>query len=208
MAMDMYERLEKKCKLLESESILALGIQYAQKGDIERATYIYEILKTRKRQKFSNQLQRAMAKLDMEPIAFLMQVREITKTYKRRTKGTNNIYIVLLDGYLKGGRYGLYVGKTSKAVEERLAVHKAGGKYAAQCNKKMRVLLHGLFEHINPLSAAESGKIEDAIAAQLRGTTNIKTEGGSKKKIIPTPNPIKTAGLSRLSACSHLEWSP
>lgn len=186
--MDMYERLEKKCKLLESESILALGVDYAQKGDIERATYIHEILKTRKRQKFANQLQRAMAKLDMEPIAFLMQARDITKTYKRKTKGTSNVYIVLLDGYLKGGRYGLYIGKTSKTVEERLAVHKAGGKLAAKCNKKMKVLLYGLFEHINPLSATESGKIEDAIAAQLRATTSIKTEGGDKKKAEPTPN--------------------
>jgi hypothetical protein len=41
--------------------------------------------------------------------------------------------------------------------------------------------LYGLFEHINPLSAAESGKIEDAIAAQLRATTAIRIEGGDKK---------------------------
>lgn len=181
MAMDMYERLEKKCKLLESESILALGVEYAQTGDIEEATYIFEILKTRKRQKFANQLQISMAKLDMEPIGFLMQAREITKAYKRRTKGASNVYIVLLDGYLKY-RYGLYIGKTSRTVEERLNVHKAGGKLAAKCNKKMRGLLYGLFEHINPLSGAEAGEIEDAIAAQLRATTNIKTEGGDKKK--------------------------
>jgi hypothetical protein len=181
MAMDRYERLEKKCKPLDSESILAMGITFAQAEDIERATYIHEILKGRKRKKFSNQLQREMAKLDMEPISFLMQAREITKSYKRRTKGTNNVYIVLLDGFLKD-RYGLYVGKTSKTVEERLGVHKSGTKHAAQCHKKMTVLLYGLFEHINPLSAAESGKIEDAIADELRAMTNIKTHGGSKKK--------------------------
>jgi len=181
MAMDRYERLEKKCKPLDSELILAMGITFAQAEDIERATYIHEILKGRKRKRFANQLQREMAKLDMEPISFLMQVREITKSYKRRTKGTNNVYIVLLDGFLKD-RYGLYVGKTSKVVEERLDVHKKGGKLAAKCHKKMTVLLYGLFEHINPLSAAESGKIEDAIADELRATTNIKTHGGSKKK--------------------------
>jgi hypothetical protein len=45
----------------------------------------------------------------------------------------------------------------------------------------MTVLLYGLFEHINPLSAAESGKIEDAIAAQLRATTTFRIEGGDKK---------------------------
>lgn len=180
MAMDRYERLEKKCKPLDSESILAMGITFAQAADIERATYIYEILNGRKRKKFANQLQREMAKLNMEPISFLMQAREITKSYKRRTKGTNNVYIVLLDGFQKD-RYGLYVGKTSKTVEERLDVHKEGGRLAAKCHKKMTVLLYGLFEHINPLSAAESGKIEDAIAAQLRATTSIRTEGGDKK---------------------------
>lgn len=180
MAMDRYERLEKKCRPLDSESILAMGITFAQAADIERATYIHEILKGRKRKKFANQLQREMAKLNMEPISFLMQARDITKSYKRRTKGTNNVYVVLLDGFLKD-RYGLYVGKTSKTVEERLAVHKSGVKNSAQCHKKMTVLLYGLFEHINPLSAAESGKIEDAIAAELRATTKITTHGGSKK---------------------------
>ena len=180
MAMDRYERLEKKCRPLDSESILAMGITFAQAADIERATYIHEILKGRKRKKFVNQLQREMAKLNMEPISFLMQVRDITKSYKRRTKGTSNVYIVLLDGFLKD-RYGLYIGKTSKTVEERLGVHKSGGEHAAKCHKKMTVLLYGLFEHINPLSAAESGKIEDAIAAELRATTKITTHGGSKK---------------------------
>jgi hypothetical protein len=111
-----------------------------------------------------------------------MKARDITRTYKRKTKGTSNVYIVLLDGYLKDDRYGLYVGKTSKTVEERLAVHKAGGKHAAQCNKKMRVHLHSLFKHLNPLSASESGKIENAIAAELRATTGIRTEGGKKIK--------------------------
>jgi hypothetical protein len=62
-----------------------------------------------------------------------------------------------------------------------LAVHKSGGKLAAKCNKKMKVLLYSLFEHLNPLSAVESGKIEDAIAAELRAKTGIKTEGGNKK---------------------------
>jgi hypothetical protein len=70
MAMDLFDKLNKKCKLLDSESILAMGIESAQNGDIEKATYLYEILKTRKRQKFSNQLQREMAKLDIEPISF------------------------------------------------------------------------------------------------------------------------------------------
>jgi predicted GIY-YIG superfamily endonuclease len=180
MAMDLFDKLNKKCKLLDSESILAMGIESAQNGDIEKATYLYEILKTRKRQKFSNQLQREMAKLDIEPISFLMKARDITRTYKRKTKGTSNVYIVLLDGYLKDDRYGLYVGKTSKTVEERLAEHKSG-KNAAQCNKKMRVHLYSLFEHLNPLSASESGKIENAIAAELRATTSIRTEGGDKK---------------------------
>ena len=181
MAMDLFERLEKKCKPLDSESILLMGIDFAQKSDIESASYLYEILKLRKRKKFSNQLVREMAKLDMEPIHFIMQAREITKSFKRKTKGTNNVYVVLLDGYLRGGRYGLYVGKTSRTVEERLAVHKSGGKLAAQCNKKMKVLLYSLFEHLNPLSAAESGRIEDAIAAELRAKIGITTEGGNKK---------------------------
>lgn len=181
MKTDLYERLVAECKGKKSEQILAMALDLIPDNDIESITYLYEILKTRKRQKFANQLVRELSKVGSEPVSFLLDARNIAKSFKKTTKGTHHVYVVLLDGYLKN-RYGLYVGESSRKPENRFKVHKEGGELSAKCHKKMTTLLPSLFEHLNPLSRKEGKLIEEQLADAYR-EFGIKCDGGIKKKV-------------------------
>jgi hypothetical protein len=182
MKTDLYDKLVSECKGKKSEQILDMSLDLIPNKDIESITYLHEILKTRKRQKFANQLARELDKVGLEPISFLLDARSIAKSFKKTTKGTHHVYVVLLDGYLKN-RYGLYVGESSLKPENRFKVHKEGGKFAAQCNKKMTMLLPSLFEHLNPLSRKEGKLIEEQPAYAFR-VFRIKYDVAKKKKVI------------------------
>jgi hypothetical protein len=180
MSSDQFEILLNECKGKKSEEILEIALGLFPSGDIETISYLYEILKSRKRQKFANQLFREMDKSGMEPISFISDARKIAKSFKKTTKGTHHVYVVLLDGYLKN-RYGLYVGETSLKPENRLKVHKEGGEFAAKCHRRMTTLLPSLFQHLNPLSRKEGKLIEEQLADAFRDF-GIKCDGGKKKK--------------------------
>ena len=167
----------KKLQPLLSADIVDLGMSAAERGDLETATYICDYLATRKRQKNLNSLTRIMKKIGYEPIPFLSDARRITETFQKTTKGTNNLYIILLNDEKKG--FGLYVGQTSKAVKDRFAQHLTGNRkenYAARCHKQMLMLLPSLFSHLNPLSTIESKAIEKSLIA-LFNSHGIRTEG-------------------------------
>ena len=111
---------------------------------------------------------------------FLSLAREISQKFKKSTSGKNHVYVILLDGYAKY-RYGLYVGQTSRKVENRFTQHLEGGRLSARCHRKMKILLPSLFEHLNPLSTKEALQIETDLANAFRAVA-IRTEGGEKKK--------------------------
>jgi hypothetical protein len=167
---------------LDGWEILARGVTALENNDIETATYIYDYLTTRKRERFSRYL-RTMCETEfnVEPIPFLSLAYEIAQKYKPTTKGTNKVYVILLDGYLKNGRYGLYVGQTSRTVNNRLTQHLAGERLAAKCHKKMKNLLPSLFSHLSPMTKKESLEIEEALANEFRAV-GIRTEGGQKQQ--------------------------
>jgi hypothetical protein len=181
MKIDLYDKLVLECKGKKSEQILDMALDLIPDNDIESITYLYEILKTRKRQKFANQLARELDKVGLEPVSFLLDARKIAKSIQKTTKGTHHVYVVLLDGYLKN-RYGLYVGESSRKPENRFKVHKEGGELSAKCHKKMTMLLPSLFEHLNPLSRKEGKLIEEQLADAYR-EFGIKCDGGVKKKV-------------------------
>ena len=60
MSSDQFEILLNECKGKKSEEILEIALGLFPSGDIETISYLYEILKSRKRQKFANQLFREM----------------------------------------------------------------------------------------------------------------------------------------------------
>lgn len=175
--MGTHLQLVKKLQPLLSADIVDLGMSAAERGDLETVTYICDYLATRKRQKNLNSLTRIMKKIGYEPIPFLSDARRITETFQKTTKGTNNLYIILLNDEKKG--FGLYVGQTSKAVKDRFAQHLTGNRkenYAARCHKQMLMLLPSLFGHLNPLSTSEAKSIEKSLI-ELFKSHGIRTEG-------------------------------
>jgi len=175
--MGTHLQLVKKLQPLLSADIVELGIAATESGDLETATYICDYLATRKRQKNLNSLTRQMKKIGYEPIPFLSDARRITETFQKTTKGTNNLYIILLNDEKEG--FGLYVGQTSKAIKDRFAQHLTGNRkenYAARCHKQMLMLLPSLFSHLNPLSTIEAKEIEKSLI-ELFKSHGIRTKG-------------------------------
>jgi hypothetical protein len=175
--MSTYQQLIKKLQPMLGADIVELGIAATESGDLETATYICDYLATRKRQKNLNSLTRQMKKIGCEPIPFLSDARCITETFQKTTKGTNNLYIILLNDEKEG--FGLYVGQTSRAVKDRFAQHLTGNRkdnYAARCHKQMLTLLPSLFNHLNPLSTIEAKAIEKSLI-ELFKSHGIRTKG-------------------------------
>ena len=167
---------------LSGYEILARGIEALEAKDLETATYIYDYLTTRKRAKFSKHLHNMIVdEFDSEPIRFLTLAHEISQKYQPKTKGTHKVYIILLDGFLKNGRHGLYVGQTSRTIENRFKQHLSGGELSAKCYKRMRRLLPSLYSHLSPMTKQESLDIEEALVDEFRAV-GIRTDGGRKKK--------------------------
>lgn len=174
--MTSYVDLMKKLQTLEGKQIVELGLHTASTGDLETATYICDYLAMRKKQKFRNQLIRGMDSMGFEQIDFLSKAREIAQTFQKTTRGSNHVYVILLDGYAKY-RYGVYVGQTSRKVSARFEQHITGHRYAARCHRKMTILLPSLFEHLNPLSTKEALLLEEELAKAF-AINGIRTEGG------------------------------
>ena len=91
---------------------------------------------------------------NVEPIVWFEDARKIaTKCLRvaesKRKKG--NVYVILRDGYLKGGPYGVYVGSTRLTVEERFAQHQAGVHAARGLEEHAIELMYSLFDWMNPV---------------------------------------------------------
>jgi len=99
------------------------------------------------------------------------------KTYKKRGV-QNRVYIVLLEGVgKKRPGYALYVGRTANNPKIRFQQHKEGYKASKYVKKYGVRLLPELFEHLNPMSNAESIELEASIAEALK-KAGIPTYGG------------------------------
>lgn len=167
---------------LGGHEVLARGMEALEMRDLETATYIYDYLTTRKRTRLSKSLRTMISdEFNSEPIKFLTLAYEIAQEYQPQTKGKNKVYVILLDGFLKNGRYGLYVGQTSRKIENRFSQHLSGGELSAKCFKKMKCLLPSLYSHMPAMSKKESLEIEEALADDFRAI-GIRTDGGRKKK--------------------------
>ena len=72
-----------------------------------------------------------LREINHEPIQWLLRVRENLKilTFEDEVNEnyTNSIYVILRDGYTEqNSRYGIYVGQTANAPEQRFEEHMAG----------------------------------------------------------------------------------
>lgn len=90
----------------------------------------------------------------------------------------HSVYVILLHDPRLAGRWGLYVGQTSRDPDWRFDQHKAGYK-ASPAVKRFGVrLLPELVDHLNPLSGRESLVLEAALAEAFRASGVPWVEGG------------------------------
>lgn len=179
MGVGIFEDLISLARSRLSEELVAAGEVYARAGDLERASYLLDILSQRKRRRYSNQLSKRILELSgLAPISFLSTAHRVTHEVQRTTKGNNHIYIILIDGFVKNDQpYGLYVGQTQRKVETRFRQHLSGGETSARRSHRMKMLLPSLFEHLNPLSKPEALQIEKILIERLNAA-GIRTFGG------------------------------
>ena len=84
-----------------------------------------------------------------QPISWLISARRnlqfLKFEHKPKKSYTTSLYVILRDGFSENnGRYGIYVGETTKAVEERFEQHVNGIKAGKGLPKHGIQLLHSL----------------------------------------------------------------
>ena len=84
-----------------------------------------------------------------QPISWLISARRNLQFLKFKHKAkksyATSLYVILRDGFSeRNGRYGIYVGETTKAVEERFEQHMSGVKAGKGLPKHGIQLLHSL----------------------------------------------------------------
>lgn len=90
----------------------------------------------------------------------------------------HSVYVILLHDPRRSGRWGLYVGQTSRDPDWRFDQHKAGYKASSAVKRFGIRLLPELVEHLNPISRQESLVLEAALAEAFRTYGIPWVEGG------------------------------
>jgi hypothetical protein len=132
--------------------------------------------------RFADLLNRINEISDDDPIPWYRKADRVCKGFSAKTHNKpgvkSRVYIVLLKVVSKKqSGYALYVGKTNRTPEERFHQHKDGYKASRYVKKYGIRLLPDLFEHLNPMSAAEATEFEVNIAEALK-KAGVPTYGG------------------------------
>ena len=113
---------------------------------------------------------------------WMKRAERVAAGFRAETAGAkgagHNLYVVLLHDPARGGRWGLYVGQTSRDPDLRFDQHKAGYKASGAVRRFGIGLLPDLVAHLNPLIGWESIEIEAALAEALRAAGIGWVEGG------------------------------
>ena len=122
--------------------------------DLEMGTLIYDELNLRKSSSSKKILKDLLSKFSSvghEPIKWLKDARSLMKKIKNVETSpnyTSSIYTILRDGYTnQNQRYGVYVGQTSKTIQERFVEHKSGIKSGKGLEKYGIQLMRSLWLH-------------------------------------------------------------
>lgn len=118
---------------------------------------------------------------DGNPISWYKEAGKVCKDFAAKTHNKpgvqSRVYIVLLKGVANKPGYALYVGRTMRKPETRFQQHKDGHKASKYVRKYGVRLMPELFEHLNPMSNAESIELEVKIAQGLK-RAGVPTYGG------------------------------
>lgn len=110
-----------------------------------------------------------------EQLALLYQV---TGRFRPGTRGTSNVYLVLLD--YRDSRpdpYGFYVGMSHYAPAQRFDQHKAGIRAAGSVLRRGLEVLTGPTQHLQHIGRAEALDIESGLAEAL-SAAGLFVQGG------------------------------
>jgi predicted GIY-YIG superfamily endonuclease len=108
--------------------------------------------------------------------------RRAARTLRATTAGArgagHSVYVILLKDHRRMGRWGLYVGETSRDPDLRFDQHKSGYKASGAARRFGVRLLPELVEHLNPLRRWEAIDLEPALAEAFRDAGVPWVEGG------------------------------
>ncbi len=110
------------------------------------------------------------------------RAERVARTFLATTAGQrhadHSVYVILLRDPSRMGRWGLYVGQTSRDPDVRFDQHKAGHKASRAVRRFGVRLLPDLVSHLNPMRGWESLELEAAIADGFRNAGIQWIEGG------------------------------
>jgi predicted GIY-YIG superfamily endonuclease len=113
---------------------------------------------------------------------WMNKAERIARSFRPTTAGkrgaTHCVYVILLHDPSLAGRWGLYVGQTSRDPDWRFDQHKAGYKASRAVRRFGVRLLPELVEHLNPMSRREAVELEAALADAFRDAGIPWIEGG------------------------------
>jgi predicted GIY-YIG superfamily endonuclease len=113
---------------------------------------------------------------------WMTKAERVAGTFQATSRGAprarHSVYVILLHDPSGMGRWGLYVGQTSRDPDLRFDQHKAGHKASRAVRRFGVKLLPNLVEHLNPMRAWESLEIEAALADGFRSAGIKWIEGG------------------------------
>ncbi len=104
--------------------------------------------------------------------------RTFHATTARERRADHSVYVILLHDPSRMGRWGLYVGQTSRDPDLRFDQHKAGHKASRAVRRFGVRLLPHLVDHLNPMRDWESIELEAELADCLRKAGIPWIEGG------------------------------
>ncbi len=163
-------------KRYPSSELVQLSTMAAEARDYVLATHC-AIEAARRRGRFQRAILAPLEAADLPGINWWPEAIEAARSVRKTTQGNHHVYVVLLDGFARDSRYGLYVGESRYTPERRFANH-MNGKHAARHVRRLgKCLLPELYAHLNPLSREEAKALEPVLAAAFRNA-GIRTEGG------------------------------
>ena len=160
--------------------------------DLELATLAISEFKQRKSARADTSTAKIkvwLKNIGHEPIPWLTKVRNnllfLQFKIKPNPNYTNSLYVILRDGYAKkNGRYGLYVGQTSKTPEERFSEHLAGIRSGRGIKKNGIQLLYSLMWPWQKVPGAHREFYEAALhkALEINNTRGPIVSGDAKNQ--------------------------
>jgi hypothetical protein len=144
-----------------------------------------------------------------QPISWLISARRnlqfLKFEHKAKKSYTTSLYVILRDGFSENnGRYGIYVGETAKAVEERFEQHMSGVKAGKGLPKHGIQLLHSLMWPWQKVPRKDSMNLfyESALhkALSLGNSLGPKVSGNTQE-INDWPDGFQKGLISTISSC-------